>query len=82
MLQIIVGGTMEGVNAVEAGYIDVLLNCPTYEVGYQAVVDTVKILNGEIIADGKTFVEMDGFLLTQENFAEMWSQTFGAIAAR
>ena len=80
MLQVIVGGTMEGVNAVEAGFINALLNCPTYEIGYQAVIDTVKILDGQIVTDGQTFVEMDGFLLTKDNFAEMASRTFGAIA--
>ena len=80
MMQAIVGGTMDGVNAVEAGYIDVLLNCPTYEIGYQAVIDTVDILDGKIITDGKTFAEIDGFLLTKDNFAEMASKTFGARA--
>lgn len=81
MLQLIVGGTMEGVNNVEAGYIDALLNCPTYEIGYQAVIDAVKILDGQITPDGQTFAEMNGFLLTKSNFDEMASKTFGAIAA-
>jgi ABC-type sugar transport system substrate-binding protein len=80
MMQAIVGGTMDGVNAVEAGFIDVLLNCPTYEVGYQAVLDTVDILDGKIKTDGTTFVEMDGFLLTKDNFAEMAPKTFGVRA--
>lgn len=74
------GGTKDTLDAIKDGYVDALEVTPIVEVGYESVMQAVKVINGEVKSGDSLLY--DAYIVDKSNFDEKSGDVFGYAGAK